>query len=93
MEKAVVMTPDQKFPTNEKAAKVSPKRILRAYTYFEEVKAEFLKISWTEGEEVLTYAKIVVITTFVFGLFLYIADLLIQRVLFGLEAIFKLVVG
>jgi preprotein translocase SecE subunit len=65
----------------------------RAYEYFEEIKAEFVKINWTDGEEVLSYAKVVVASTFVFGMFIYLTDLVIHRALFGLESLFKLIAG
>lgn len=77
----------------EGAVKVPARPIKRAYEYFEEVKEEFFKISWTEGDEVMTYAKAVVGSTFVFGMLIYVADLVIHRALFGLDSIFKLLIG
>jgi len=65
----------------------------RAYKYFENLKAEFQKIQWTEGEEVKVYAKVVVGATFVLGLAIYFADLIIHRVMFGLEAIYRFLFG
>jgi preprotein translocase SecE subunit len=56
----------------------------RAWNYLEDLKAEFRKIQWTEGEEVKVYAKIVVVTTFVMGMAIYFADVIIQRVFFKL---------
>jgi preprotein translocase SecE subunit len=71
----------------------SSQPLKRAYEYFEDIKLEFTKISWTEGGEVMTYAKIVVASTFVFGMLIYLADLVIHRVLGGLDALFRLIVG
>lgn len=65
----------------------------QAYKYFENLKAEFKKIQWTEGEEVKVYAKVVVGATFVLGLAIYFADLIIHRVMFGLEAIYRFLFG
>lgn len=84
------MTVEQK---PQSAPRVPSQPLRRAYEYFEEVKAEFLKISWTDGQEVLACAKAVIGSTFVFGLLLYVADLFIQRTLFGLDTIFKWLVG
>jgi preprotein translocase subunit SecE len=67
--------------------------IKKTYEYFEEIKAEFTKISWTEGPEVFTYAKVVVGSTFVFGMLIYLTDLVVHRMLFGLDSLFKLIVG
>ncbi|MBS0654457.1 MAG: preprotein translocase subunit SecE [Verrucomicrobia bacterium] len=74
-------------------ARVPSHPIKRAYEYFEEIKTEFSKIQWTEGGEVLTLAKVVVAATFLFGLSIYVADVVIHRVLMSLDAIFKWVVG
>ena len=78
--------------TNQKEA--APKiTARRAYQYFENLKTEFQKIQWTEGEEVKVYAKVVVGATFVLGLVIYFADLIIHRVLMGLEAIYRMIFG
>ena len=84
------MTLEQK---PQSAPKMPAQPLRKAYEFFEEVKAEFSKITWTEGDEVVTYAKAVVGSTFAFGLLIYVADLFIHRVLFGLDTIFKWVVG
>lgn len=65
----------------------------KTYEYFEDIKAEFGKISWTEGGEVLTYAKVVVGSMFVFGMLIYLTDLVVHRMLGGLDSLFKLIVG
>ena len=65
----------------------------KTYEYFEDIKAEFGKISWTEGGEVMTYAKVVVGSMFVFGMLIYLTDLVVHRVLGGLDGLFKLIVG
>lgn len=77
----------------EGQARVPAQPIKKSYEYFEEIKAEFGRISWTEGEEVLHYAKIVVACTFVSAMVIYLADLVIHRLLGGLDAIFKLIFG
>jgi preprotein translocase SecE subunit len=67
--------------------------VKKTYEYFEDIKAEFGRISWTDGEEVLTYAKVVVGSMFVFGMLIYLTDLVVHRVLGGLNALFTLIVG
>lgn len=67
--------------------------IKRAYEYFEDIKAEFAKISWTEGGEVFTYAKVVVVSTFFFGMLIYFTDLIVHRVLYGFDSLMKLIFG
>jgi preprotein translocase subunit SecE len=65
----------------------------RAFRRFEDIKAEFMKIEWTEEGQVATYAKIVVLATFMSGMVLYLADLVIQRTLYGFQAILRLIFG
>lgn len=77
----------------EGAGRIPAQPTKKAYEYFEDVKAEFAKISWTDGEEVMTYAKVVVGSMFVFGMLIYLTDLVIHRMLGGLDSLFKLIVG
>ena len=58
-----------------------------------DLKDEFSKISWTSSEELVTYTKIVVIGTFIFGMGIYLMDLIIQGVLGGLNAFVHLLGG
>lgn len=60
---------------------------------FEEIKAEFFRISWTKKEERIVYTKVVVAATFVLGMAIYASDLLIQSTLWSLSALFRLLVG
>ena len=75
-----------KMPTNTISMR-------RAFQFIEDMKTEFGKIQWTEGEEVRVYAKIVVGATFVFGIALYLVDLFVQKTLFSLDAIFRMLFG
>jgi preprotein translocase subunit SecE len=67
--------------------------VRKMFRFIEEVKSEFHKIQWTDGEEVVVYAKVVVLATFFLGMAIYFADLVIQRTLSGLEVVFKLLFG
>lgn len=77
----------------EEAVRTPSQPARKAYEYFEDIKLEFAKISWTEGGEVLGYAKVVVGSTFVFGMLIYLTDLVVHRMLGGLDSLFKLIVG
>ena len=58
-----------------------------------DIKAEFKKISWTSPDELRTYTKIVVATTFFLGMGIYVMDLAIQLVLGALEFMMRLIGG
>lgn len=64
-----------------------------AFRRLEDLKAEFVRIQWTENGKVMDYAKVVVLATFVCGMILYIADLVVQRSLLGISAILRLIFG
>lgn len=84
----------KKAPPSEATApkeKALPK--WRVRDFIEEMKAEISRINWTSREELLTYTKIVVAATFVFGLGIYVVDLLIQGFLSGLSSLIRLISG
>lgn len=66
---------------------------LGVWDYFEGIKAEFRKITWTEKSELKSYTKIVVGASFVFGMGIYFADVVIQRTLAGLNTIVQWIAG
>lgn len=57
------------------------------------LKAEFGKITWTSKAELLPMTYVVVSSIFVFGIVIYLADLLIRGMLNGLSALFNLITG
>jgi preprotein translocase subunit SecE len=65
----------------------------KVVSFFSDIKEEFGKITWTSKEELISYTKIVVGTTFVFGLMVYIIDLTIQTVLNGLSYFARMIGG
>ncbi len=80
----------------QKTREVSYKKALsfkKAFRRFEDIKAEFFRIQWTEEKEVLHYTKIVLLATFVSGMLLYVADLIVQRGLSGINFLLKLILG
>ncbi len=63
----------------------------KAFDFVGDIKSEFSKISWTSKQELTVYTKIVVGATFIFGMLVYLSDLVIQRSLITLDAIFRLI--
>lgn len=59
----------------------------------EDLKAELKNITWTTRDELLLYTKLVVASTFVFGIGIYLIDLAIQGSLNALNWITRLIAG
>lgn len=68
----------------------SMKRLSRR---LEEMKSEFFRIQWTDEGDVSTYTKVVIVATFVSGMLLYIADLVVHRALLGVDTILRCIFG
>lgn len=60
---------------------------------FGELKAEFRRIAWTERHEVRQYVKVVVASTMVAGVCIYLVDVGINLCLRGLNGILSLIGG
>ena len=58
-----------------------------------EVKQELKKVDWTSQEELKSYTKIVLVSTFVFGMFVYFIDLIIQGFLGAINLFVKFFIG
>lgn len=58
-----------------------------------DIKSEIHKVHWTSREELLAYTRIVVITTFLFGMAIYFVDMIIQGTLGGLSYLLRLIAG
>jgi preprotein translocase SecE subunit len=65
----------------------------QAVNFFGDIKSEFKKVSWTSAEELKVYTNVVVIGTFVFGMMVYLMDLLFQNCIFGLNFILRFIMG
>ncbi len=50
----------------------------RLFTYIQELKDELKKVSWTTKEELMLSTKVVVGATFLFGIGIYLFDLVIK---------------
>ncbi len=65
----------------------------QAANFLRDVKSEFNKITWTDKEELKLYTKLVVGATFICGMSVYFADLLIRFSLETLEKVALLIFG
>ena len=63
------------------------------FDFIGNVKEEFWKITWTNSDELRLYTKLVVGSTFLFGIGLYFVDLAIQSALHLLGAFFQIIFG
>ncbi len=61
--------------------------------YVRELKAELKKVTWTTKEELTLCTKIVIGSMFIFGMGVYLSDLLIKGCLDGFTTIIHLVFG
>jgi len=81
----------QTVTTPKNAQKISVFQGL--FDFVGDVKQEFHQITWTPKDELRVYTQITVIGTFVFGLGIYFADLLIQGSLDALTWLSRLITG
>ena len=65
----------------------------RVQEFVTDIKSEIHKITWTSREELLVYTKIVVGATFIFGMSIYLLDLMIQGTLGGLNLLLNFISG
>lgn len=79
--------------SSESSQKASENTTEKLATFVGDVKGEINKISWTSPEELKTYTKIVVATTFFMGMGIYVIDLVIQGFLNSLGMIIRLISG
>lgn len=81
----------EKAMNEQRSEKAEPAIGRKAFEFVGDIKSEFNKISWTSKQELNVYTKIVVGATFIFGMLVYATDLVIQRSLITLDAIFRLI--
>lgn len=65
----------------------------KVQNFVTELKSEVTKVHWTSKEELITYTKIVVAATFLFGMAIYLMDLIIQGTLSGLHVLLRFIAG
>jgi len=61
--------------------------------YIRELKEELKKVTWTTKDELVFCTKVVVGSTFVFGIGIYLIDLVIKGVLNGFGSLVHLIFG
>ena len=62
-------------------------------SYLREVQLELQKVSWTTKEELRKSTKVVLVSTFIFGLGIYFADLVIRGALDFIGYLVRLIGG
>jgi preprotein translocase subunit SecE len=62
-------------------------------SYFQQLKEEIKKVTWTTKEELQFFTRVVIGATFAFGIGIYLIDLLIKGVLMSLGSLFHLIFG
>ena len=62
-------------------------------SYFREVQNELKKVTWTPKKELFFSTKAVIITTFVFGFAIYMADLAVRGVMDLIGSFARLIFG
>ena len=62
-------------------------------SFFREVINELKKVTWTTREELMVSTKAVVIATFVFGLTIYLCDLMIRGTVTGIGVLVRMIFG
>ena len=58
-------------------------------SFFRGMKEEMKKVSWTTKKELVLSAKIVIGSVFAFGIGIYLVDLVIRYLIFGMGSFFK----
>mgnify|MGYP001567430064 CR=1 FL=1 len=68
---------------------VTPAREKKKFITIREIRDELSKVSWTPRGELLFYAKVVVVATFLFGFAIYLVDLSIRALLESIGSLMK----
>ncbi|MBA2727870.1 MAG: preprotein translocase subunit SecE [Parachlamydiaceae bacterium] len=87
--KAMVLKKAEPATTSKEAAAKG----LGIIEFVSGIKEEFGRITWTSPDELRTYTKIVVGTTFALGLGIYCVDFLIQATLNVVGYVFHMIFG
>ncbi|MDN3509407.1 MAG: preprotein translocase subunit SecE [Candidatus Neptunochlamydia sp.] len=88
MKKKPNMTASQKI-VNLNAAK--KKKVKGKGNFFQDMKEEMKKVSWTSKDELKTCGKIVIGSIFVLGIGIYLVDLFIRLTLDGVGSLVRLI--
>jgi preprotein translocase subunit SecE len=77
---------------NETRSEIIEEKIKKV-SYFQEVKNEFLKITWTTKDELIFFTKVVLGATFVMGFAIFFTDIVIQKTLLAINILGKWIIG
>lgn len=83
------------FMNAKKIEEEQPKKnfFRKTVDFFGSLKQEFKQISWTNRKELKNYTKIILFSTFVVGLLVYIVDIGIQKILGVVHLIVQRIFG
>lgn len=76
-----------------KKARQAGKKKKGSRSFFGELKEELKKVSWTTKEELISSTKVVLLSIFLFGLGIYVIDLLVKGVLEGIKVSLRFIFG
>ena len=76
-----------KMVSNSKITQFKIKK--KKLNYFREIQNEFKKITWTTKIELVSFTKLVLWSTLIFGFLIYFADLIVRNVLLLINLIFS----
>jgi preprotein translocase subunit SecE len=62
-------------------------------SYFRQVQQELKKISWTSKDELILSTKIVIMSTFLFALGIYVADISVRSAFSMISNLVRLITG
>jgi preprotein translocase subunit SecE len=65
----------------------------KVISFVGDVKQELKRVEWTNKDELKSYTKIVLASTVIFALFIYLVDLGVQGCLNGINHIVKFITG
>ena len=77
---------DVKKSRSTASSKVAGQKVV---AFVGDVKQELKKVEWTNKDELKSYTKIVLVSTLIFGMFIYFIDLIIQGFLEGINLLVK----
>jgi len=83
----------QLVDTKVKKAQLTGKKKNGGRSFFGELKEELKKVSWTTKDELISSTKVVLLTIFLFGLGIYVVDLLVKGVLEGIKVSLRFIFG
>ncbi len=91
--KKILVKAKTRMASTLKTTNLFTKAKINKPNYFREVQQELKKVNWTTKSELVTCTKIVIGATFVFGIGIYFADLIVKGALNVINIIAKWIGG